>query len=163
MNIFVLDKDPKVSAEMLCDKHVVKMILESAQMLCTTIHFFGGNPPYKPCHFNHPCTVWTRKSRSNYFWLLEHAEHISAEYTERYGKVHSSDKVIKYCRENAPEKLFDYGLTDFALAMPEEYKISKDPTVCYREYYLKAKGHFLKYKNGCKHNLPTFILSTKNR
>lgn len=156
MNIFVLHRDPKVSAEMLCDKHVVKMILESAQMLCTTIHFFGGNPPYKPCHFNHPCTIWTRKSRSNYFWLLEHAEHISAEYTERYDKIHGCEKVLKYCRENVPSRLADFGLTEFAVAMPEQYKISNDPVLCYREYYLKAKANFLKYKNGCKHGSTIF-------
>ena len=32
MNIFVLDKDPIISAQMQCDKHIVKMPLESAQM-----------------------------------------------------------------------------------------------------------------------------------
>ena len=69
MNIFYLHKDPRICAQMYCDKHVVKMIIESAQMLCTTHHILGAAAPYKKIHVNHPCTVWTRESIDNYNWL----------------------------------------------------------------------------------------------
>ena len=70
MNIFVLHKDPVVAAQMQCDKHVVKMLLESAQMLCSP--FEPGSAPYRRSHYNHPCSKWARESSSNYQWLWDH-------------------------------------------------------------------------------------------
>ena len=70
MNIFVLDKNPIRAAKMACDKHVVKMILESAQMLCSVQP--EGTAPYKRSFYNHPCTKWVRESDANYDWLIEH-------------------------------------------------------------------------------------------
>ena len=69
MNIFILDKDPKTAAEYHCDKHVIKMILETAQMLCTAHWETGSQAPYRATHKNHPCTKWTRLNTSNYKWL----------------------------------------------------------------------------------------------
>ena len=75
MNIFVLDKNPTKAANMLCDKHVVKMIVETAQMLCTTAHVNGHlSVPYKATHKNHPCTLWSNESSANWDWLVEHGE-----------------------------------------------------------------------------------------
>jgi hypothetical protein len=71
MNIFVLDTDPQIAAGFLCNKHVVKMSLESAQMLCSA--FENGEAPYKRSYYNHPCTKWARESQANYEWLLAHA------------------------------------------------------------------------------------------
>ena len=119
MNIFVLDNNPHVAAMYACDKHVVKMILESAQMLCS-VHP-EGTAPYKRSFYNHPCTKWVRASSENYDWLIEHARALCTEYTRRYGKVHKSEKVIDWCDANRPE-LPDVGLTPFAQAMPEDYK-----------------------------------------
>ena len=99
MNIFVLDESPVVSAKYACDKHVVKMILESAQMLCA-IHP-EGTAPYKRSYYNHPCTKWARESFENYDWLIRHAYALCAEYSRRYNhkngkpKVHKSQEVIE--------------------------------------------------------------------
>ena len=68
MNIFVVNKDPVIAAQELCDKHIVKMILESAQMLCAS--FEQGTAPYKRTHYNHPCTKWIRKSQAD--WCDNH-------------------------------------------------------------------------------------------
>ena len=84
MNIFVLDYNPKRAAQMQCDKHVVKMPLETAQILCSA--FEPGTAPYKRTHYNHPCSVWGRESKVNYKWLIEHGLALSDEYTYRYGK-----------------------------------------------------------------------------
>ena len=92
MNIFVTDDDPRISAINLDDKRVIKMILESAQMLCTALHEHGAGhlAQYKATHKNHPANVWCRQTRMNYGWLLMHFVALSNEYTYRTGKVHKS-------------------------------------------------------------------------
>ena len=95
MNIFVVNDDPKVAAQNLCDKHVVKMILESAQMLCSA--FKNGEAPYKRSYYNHPCTKWARESQVNYEWLLTHAYELCEEYLLRYGKIHKPLDAIDWC------------------------------------------------------------------
>ena len=92
MNIFVLDKDPYVAAENMCDKHVVKMIIESAQILSAVVDVRSGSflteeydlPKYPKAHVKHPCTIWAMKSRSNAIWVINHLEALSKEYTKRY-------------------------------------------------------------------------------
>ena len=145
MNIFVLDKDPKIAATMLCDKHVVKMIVETAQMLCTIAHGLGNTSvPYKSTHKNHPCTLWAAKSRENWNWLLEHGIEMSAEYTRRYGRVHKSLAVIQWC-SNIPNLPPHSALTPFAQAMPIQYK-NDCAVTAYRSYYEGEKAGFAKWK-----------------
>jgi len=88
MNIFVTDPDPKKSAQNLDDKRVIKMILESAQLMSTAINLMGGFGPYKSTHINHPCSIWVRTSAANYYWLLDHFVALCDEYNLRYGKIH---------------------------------------------------------------------------
>ena len=93
MNIFYLHSNPVEAARLQYNKHVVKMILESAQMLCTAHHCYGDrdqkeNVPYKQAHLNHPSTIWARKSRSTYMWLYEHMLALGHEYTRRYNRKH---------------------------------------------------------------------------
>jgi len=132
MNIFVLHQDPTIAAQMACDKHVVKMVLETAQLLCSVVE----NAPYKRTHYNHPCAIWTRKSMSNVNWLVIHGLALCDEYTHRYGKVHKSQQVIEWCRDNI--RIADHGLTPFALAMPDVYH-SDDVVDSYRRYYIYDK------------------------
>lgn len=144
MNIFILDNDPVKAAKQQCDKHVVKMVLETAQMLCGT--YCSNISPYKTTHYNHPCSIWSRQSKENYMWLIQHGLSLSAEYTERYGKVHKSQQVIEWCRDNMNMLTFEEtGLTPFAQAVPEEYK-NEDPVVAYRSYYLGEKAYMAKWK-----------------
>ena len=143
MNLFAVDTDPKIAAQQLCDKHVVKMILESAQMLCSV--FPNGDAPYRRAFYNHPCTKWARESAENYEWLLDHAYAMCQEYTRRYVKVHKSLDAISWCgsnyhKLNIPRK----GLTKFAQAMPEQYKNSCGVTA-YRSYYNGEKAYFAKW------------------
>lgn len=94
MNIFVSDPDPVISAKNLDDKRVNKMILESAQMLCTALHEHGAShlAKYKATHKNHPCNIWARQTQDNYWWLFRHFKALSDEYTFRTGKTHKSYK-----------------------------------------------------------------------
>jgi hypothetical protein len=143
MNVFVLDKDPVKAAQLHADKHVVKMILETAQMLCTAF----DEAPYKKTHKNHPCSVWARESKSNYMWLVALGEALHDEYQYRYGenKTHKSLSVILWCKERVNEINFpSSGLTRFAQAMPEEYKCV-DAVRAYKIYYLNDKKDLLNY------------------
>ena len=96
MNIFVLHSDPIKAAQMMCDKHIVKMILESNQMLSTVARKHGYNAPYRSTHGNHPCTLWAGESNANWYWLIRHSRALCEEYTARYGRTHKSQAVPEW-------------------------------------------------------------------
>lgn len=148
MNIFVLDNNPKLAAQYLCDKHISKMLLESCQLLCSA--FDQGTAPYRRTHYNHPCSKWVRTSKQNYEWLIIHALSIAEEFLKRYGNGHASCKVLCWVMENYESKLNlpNIGLTPFALAMPFEYQNKEDIVGSYRKYYLEDKVRFAKWKLG---------------
>lgn len=140
MNIFFLDNSPLVAAQMMHDKHVVKMILESAQILSTVCAAHNAWVPgmYAPTHKNHPSVLWAGESCENWTWLVQHARALCAEYTYRYSRKHKSSAVIELCADNAP--LFHTRtLTPPAQAMPAEYRIAGDAIAAYRQYYLGRK------------------------
>jgi len=142
VNIFVLDNDIQKCVQYTVNRHVVKMVLETAQLLCSPFE----KAPYKRTHYNHPCAVWSRSSKENYKWLIEYGLALSSEYTYRYEKVHKSSEVIKWCKDNVDLlDLEDKGLTLFAQAMPEEYRHS-DPVIAYRMYYIHDKQHIAHWK-----------------
>ena len=176
MNIFVVDESPVVSAQQLCDKHVVKMILESAQMLSTAHRVLDGHPCikrtpkgrkvqdwildddredmiYRAHQPKHPCTIWTRVGSENYKWHCEHAYELCKEYTRRYDKVHKAEPMIRLFNQNLPNNIEQKELTPFAQAMPEIYK-NEDAVLAYRSYYINKKARFAKWKNG---NVPTWF------
>lgn len=135
MNIFVLDNCPEFAAKYQCDKHVVKMVLETAQLLCSA----HETAPYKRTHYNHPCAIWTRSSMSNYDWLVRHGLALAREYTFRYNKIHKSTEVIEWAWQNKPN-ILDLGLLPFAQAMPDQYKNPNDAVSAYRNYYMNEKA-----------------------
>jgi hypothetical protein len=145
MNIFFLDFDTQKCAQYHCDKHVVKMILETAQLLCGAHHVTGGNAQYKLSHKNHPCAIWTRESLSNYLYLCDLGLELCKEYTYRYGRRHKSQDVIEWCVTNKPN-INDIGFTTPPKAMPDEYKVM-DVVESYRNYYMGAKKDFAVWKN----------------
>ena len=140
MNIFYLDKCPKKAARLQYNKHVVKMILESAQMLCTAHHVYG-NPndvPYKPAHLNHPSTVWTRRSKSTYMWLYNHMMALGNEYTKRYGKTHLSITKCKDFLAIPPRHIQGDDWCQPPQAMPDKYK-DECSIQAYWNYYIGEK------------------------
>ena len=141
MNIFYLDKCPEKAARLQYNKHVVKMILESAQMLCTAHHCIMGEDadvPYKPAHRNHPSTIWARQSGENYTWLYRHMMELGKEYEKRYSKKHLS--IIK-CEDPLsilPGGILETGLTKMPQCMPDEYK-DECSIQAYWNYYIGEK------------------------
>ena len=144
MNIFVTDPNPFTSAQCLPDKHIVKMPLETCQMLAIVAsdkwgHGFGTLPkldgtPYKTekgAFRNHPCTVW---AQSNYTWLIMHGLALCKEYTYRYGKKHSCYSTITHCTHIFPLQVSEP--TTFTRAMPDEYKYDDtiDNFTAYKRY-----------------------------
>ena len=148
MNIFFLDENPTLSAKYHVDKHVVKMILETAQLLCGVHHSTDqvtDQVPYKLSHKNHPCAIWSRESLSNYLYLCDLGLELCKEYTYRYGKRHKSQDVIEWCVTNKPN-ICDKEFTEPARAMPNEYKV--DSVVeSYRNYYIGEKSKIAVWKN----------------
>ena len=140
MNIFYLDEDPKLAAIYQYNKHVVKMILESAQMLCTA-HHVHGNPddvPYKQTHLNHPSTIWARQSGQNYAWLYHHMMALGEEYYVRYGKKHLSITKCEDKLAKLPGGILETGFTQPPQCMPDEYK-DECSIQAYWNYYIGEK------------------------
>ncbi len=155
MNVFVLDRDPIVAARMQCNKHVVKMVLETAQMLCA--NFPEGSAPYKRSHYNHPCTIWARTSKANFRWLVIHGMALANEYTNRYGKVHKSQEVLMWCFKNMHKLTFpEEGLTEFGVAISDDQNCRMmipgfdelDVVDKYRLYYIFDKSAFAEWPSG---------------
>lgn len=163
MNIFVLDKNPKIAAQMMCDKHIVKMIVETCQMLSAVLDnnydpkYSGddnllpserfGTCGYPKAHFKHPCTMWAMESKGNYKWLVKHLRAMCVEYSRRYNKCHSCEgQLMIFDGQLDYLKFPSNRRTKFVQAMPDKYK-EKDPVKAYHNYYNMEKFTFAKWKN----------------
>jgi hypothetical protein len=145
VNIFVLDSTPERSARYHCDQHVIKMILESVQILCTALYQHGVSTPYKPTHVKHPCVVWASASYGNFLWLKKLTLALNREFKYRYGK--STDHLsISVLKQLDGLTYADKGMTPFAQAMPEQYRVPDDPVRAYRAYYIGEKLKFAKWR-----------------
>jgi len=176
MNIFALDSDPTVSAQMMVDKHVVKMVLETAQLLSTAHRIVDGieytdktktgrnvkrwrlpddreKHLYAATHINHPSAVWARASNNNYNWLFCHFVALLHEYTYRYGKIHKCEDMV-VALMHPPFAIPVSYLTPVTPAMPDEYKVPHDSVASYRNYYRVAKARMHKWT---KRNPPEWI------
>ena len=147
MNIFILDKHPITAAQSQCDKHVVKMVLESAQMLSTTHRVLDDIPDdnvfYKAVHQNHPCTIWTRASSGNYQWHFLHFTALCHEYQHRYGKIHKTDQRLRSTLSKLPANITHGPRTPFALAIGTSGANPCNNTVdAYRAYYQTKQHQF---------------------
>jgi len=156
MNIFILDENPRIAAEYMCDKHVPKMIVETFQMMGSAVRRWGAldhempltqaGKPLKGGYHNHPCTVWAGDSKHNYYWLGLHGINLCNEYIIRFGKVHSCDSKIDHLL-NMLHYLPNSSMTPFVQAMPDEYKDSY-AVYAYRNYYFHEKRYFAKWEKG---------------
>ena len=170
MNIFVLHKDPRIAASMMCDKHVVKMIVETNQLLSAVLDLNYkpelitekdekgyhvskqlGLASYPIAHRKHGCTLWAAEARDNYRWLLRHLQWMCYEYYKRYGKIHSLENRLMIYRGQEQHLNFKRKtMTPFYQGMPDDVK-DKDVVKAYRDYYNKYKFTFAKWKD---YNIP---------
>jgi hypothetical protein len=143
MNIFYLDPDPVRAAKFHNDRHVVKMILESAQMLSTACRENGVEAGYEPCFQHNPCTKWAAERLGNWLWLRELALKLNEEYKYRFDsdEDHKSATVI----QRLPEPSLPGGRTQPAKAMPDYCKRGLDPVLAYRKYYREEKDHLAEW------------------
>jgi len=142
MNIFMLHECPEASVKPFYNKHVVKMILETAQLLCTAHHVYGNgeNVPYKQTHLNHPSTIWARENTANYNWLFCHFIALCTEYTKRYGKTHLTYTKCADALYDAPKGMkHSDEISEMPACMPDQYKVKGDSVRSYRNYYLGEK------------------------
>ena len=149
MNIFRVDDDPQHAARALCDKHVVKMVLETAQLLSGVLAWYNLPYKYRKTHMQHPCAIWARQGRENYTWLALHGLELCHEYTYRYEKEHASTQVI--VKALASRAQIPDGVTsEQPQCMPDEFKRT-NVVDAYRAYY---RG---------KRNLMKTVMTWKNR
>ena len=146
MNIFFLHKHPVIAAQMQCDKHVVKMVLETAQMLSTAARAQGHDVGYKSAYPKHPMTLWVNQSADNFRWAWLHGMSLAKEYTNRYDKIHKSQEILEQLENYATGD--EAHITEPPQCMPDQYK-TDDYVTAYRNYYVGDKKRFAKYKN-CK-------------
>lgn len=181
MNIFYIDNDPTLAAQQMVDKHVVKMILETAQLLSTAHRILDGteyvgqsasgrkakrwrlDEPresvlYSATHINHPSAVWCRQSNNNYTWLYCHFVALLDEYTYRYGKVHKC-AALEFCDalKTLPTNISVGHFTSPTPAMAEEY-LCATSLESYRNYYIHGKKHLHKWT---KRSIPEWMIIEK--
>lgn len=174
MNIFILHEDPVIAAQMHCDQHLQKMILESAQMLSTALHHLATtnnhtvdlSSIYKPAYQGHPCTQWCHQSYQNFIWVIDLVYSLQSQLP----KIHKAYQVVRACEliGRGMKDLFpSKELTEFALAMPDEIKYNHtnfpDTVSKYHEWYKykaqewKIAGRFMTYDQYCHRPIPEFI------
>ena len=146
MNIFALDNSPTRAAQYHNSPHVVKMVLETAQLLCTAHHLHAVRLSpllYKPTHVNHPCAVWVRDNAVNYDWTVRLLQALLQEYTYRYGRQHKveTDGLYQYLYSHTPKLRRALKRTQFATAIPDDCIVPGDPVASYRKYYTTHKQH----------------------
>jgi hypothetical protein len=167
MNIFFTDENPIIAAQNQCDRHIVKMVVEMAQMLSTAHRIIDGkseviiknnrkkkvwthsNPEfdkvlYGATHYNHPSSVWVRASHQNYYWAYEHFIAMCEEYTFRYGKIHKCEKILKHFLKDSPSGIHNVVIMAFVKCMgasPESLLID-NPVEAYRHFYQTKQASF---------------------
>ena len=183
MNIFFIDSHPDQAAIYMMDKHIVKMPLESAQMLSTAHRLLDGKLTqsdskqvyllegesllnseiqnqkcYKVAHKAHPCTIWTIKTAGNYLYHLNFLVAMLKEYKRRYGRTHSVEKLLPFLK-NIPKNISEpsvlHKITPPPQCMPDKYK-HEDLATAYRNFYAGEKFHFAKWK---ENDMPDWFLS----
>ena len=181
MNIFFLDEDVQTCAEYHVDKHVVKMILEYAQLLSTAHRVLDGEPivgitktgrkqqqyklmndnderlMYKATHMNHPSAIWCRESDANYQWLADLLVALCKEYTYRYGKKHKVERsgLMTKLVSKIPRSIPRTGeWSQPTPAMPDEYKVPGNHLESYHNYYRGDKPRMFSWK---KREIPVWI------
>ena len=179
MNVFYLDVNPKKAAIEHCDKHVVKMVIEYAQLMSTAHRILDGKQYteiqngrrikrwrleddgyesilYKASHINHPSAIWSRSSNHNYEWLYELWLNLCNEFTNRYGKKHLTETKLINFLKFTPKNIRKDKFTEPPPAMPEYCKIEGDSVASYRKYYLKEKP-FARWEKS--NNIPDWFAS----
>jgi len=161
MNIFLLDFDPQTAARFHCDKHVVKMILETAQLLyCAHWMIDASVLPsnaYRKTHPNHPCAVWARESLTNYNWLADLGLALCEEFVFRYGHAHKTQLHLEWLATHAPA-IPILGITELRQAMPDIYK-RPNAVEAYRTFYRENKMRLRGIVRYSKRSPPAFLMT----
>jgi hypothetical protein len=170
INIFYVHPDPVIAAQSMVDRHVVKMILETAQLLSTAHRVIDGveyegqsqsgrkakrwrlnnaaidDIMYSATHINHPSAVWARQSVANYSWLYSHFIALGSEYTLRYDRIHITISKLGSILSKAPQNLTEQAFTQMPSCMDDQYILgSQDPVANYRNYYNYGKVNLLRW------------------
>lgn len=121
MNLFIPSPIIETSVQSLDDRRLIKMCLETAQLLSTAVRIIDEDttlPVYKLTHKNHPVAVWVRQTSGNYIYTLNYFKAICDEYSYRFKKTHKSFSLypifVKFITSNEYIPLMDSSITPFA-------------------------------------------------
>jgi len=148
MNVFFLDYDHRANAMCHVDSYVVKIPLESCQMLAGA--YPNGDAPYKHTHINHPMSKWVRETELNFYFTIHYAIALCEEYTFRYNKRHKCQDVAIWYLKNPPHKFnsFEFSKPPRCFGkFADQIPITDCVVTDYRNYYKVAKQHLFKWKN----------------
>lgn len=157
MNIFYFTKNTKLNSKILDDKRVVKMVLETTQLLSNVLFLYNKKNPYKPTHLKHPCTIWASESRNNWLWLKKYGLNLCKEYTKRFHKTHKCEKIIK---SMSCPPIKNRNFTQPKQCMPDIYKCNKS-TRAYLKYYIGEKFNPVYFRR-CDKKVYNFWNKLKN-
>lgn len=186
MNIFFLDEDPKICAEMHCDKHVVKMVIEYAQLLSTAHRLIDGmqyedrtargarikrwrhpdtvfeNTLYKASHIGHPSQKWCMENTANYKWLAELWIHLCHEYTHRYGRKHLTQEKLDGILQQLPKNLTPgvWYQPPPAMSAYPQCIVEGNSLQSYHNYYIVDKARFAKWTD---RDIPSWYTDLLNK
>jgi hypothetical protein len=150
MQLFILDYEPCVSAQMMSDCHIIKMCLETAQIL-SSVRFNKGFEHNeiipKPYNTKHPViTAIDNQEKIN--WLLDYNRAIHSEYVYRFNKHHAYFKLIEFyehLRDNSI-KYYDKSKLNFARDFKDFTTTKTDLIESFREYYKMKKSIIKRWK-----------------
>jgi len=166
MNRFLIDHHPDTIAQSLCDQHIVKMPLEEAQMLCTSVWHHAPDYAeacelYKPVHQKHPCTLWAMETRANYVFAFKLYDAMLREYNWRYDKIHGASKHWGSLW-NARHLISEGALTPHPQCFSGHDELKTDekyPIMAYRAFYAVDKLKFARYSKG--REMPVWLAESK--
>lgn len=158
MNIFYLDPNPRKCAQYHFDKHINKLITESAQMMSTALwcsdpliaeDYLKTGSCYMPTHINHPSNIWVRQSLTNYIWLRNLIIYLNEERKYRWDKQNDHKSYLIAMILPFPNLPIDE-FTQPPQAMPERLH-QEDSVLAYRLYYMAEEK--IIWLNGLKEDI----------
>ena len=152
MNIFAIEGEGNnidwiASARSQDNYRVVKMILESCQILSTVLNEQGVEAPYRSFNPKHPSCLWAAESSDNFEKLVLHCDAMLKEYTRRFGRVHKCRGVLTQITELYNAHRFPQSEpTRLRMAMPDYFR-GDSIVESYRKFY--ASKPRIRYPEGC--------------
>ena len=163
MQLFILDYDPELVPGMLCDTHIRKMCLETAQILSSVL-LLKGQPRHKdmpkPYNPKHP-VIRALDTAQKINWAAAFNSALHAEYFRRFGKMHAYAVLCRGYKEllHHPGIRIDPDGWSFARTFKGIIITEQDIVAAYRIYYRYKKRLLIRNWNYTRTVEPDWLMS----